>query len=76
MLFRSRLHPSQKVDPAVGIELMVKTGDAVTAGEPIAIVHCRDLALGERAVEMMGATCRIGDEPVTPAELVVEESGA
>jgi len=71
-----RLHPSQTVDPAVGIELIVKTGDAVTAGAPVAIVHCRDLALGERAVEMMAGACRIGDEPVEPAELIVERSVA
>ena len=70
-----RLHPSQAVDPAVGVELMVKTGDVVTTGEPVAIVHCRDLALGERAVEMMVAAYRIGEEPVEPPELVVEESG-
>jgi pyrimidine-nucleoside phosphorylase len=71
-----RLHPAQKVDPAVGIELAVKVGDAVTAGEPVAIVHCRDLALGQRAVEMLEATCVIGEEPVEPPELVLEASRA
>jgi len=71
-----RLHPSQKVDPAVGIELTVKTGDAVTAGEPVAIVHCRDLNLGQRAVDMMEETCVISEERVEPAELVLEQSGA
>ncbi len=71
-----RLHHAQKVDPAVGVELTVKTGDPVTAGETVAIVHCRDLSLGQRAVEMMGETCVIGEEPVEPPELVLEQSGA
>jgi len=69
-----RLHPSQSVDPAVGIELHAKVGDAVTAGAPIAVVHCRDLSVGERAVEMVAAACAVSDERVEPRELVVEES--
>jgi pyrimidine-nucleoside phosphorylase/thymidine phosphorylase len=69
-----RLHPSQSVDPAVGIELRAKTGDVVTGGAPMAVVHCRDLSLGERAVEMVTAACAVSDEHVPPPELVVEES--
>jgi predicted deacylase len=58
------------------VELNVKIGDAVTAGEPVALVHCRDLTLGERAVEMMAGTYVIGEEPVEPGDLVLEQSGA
>jgi pyrimidine-nucleoside phosphorylase/thymidine phosphorylase len=69
-----RLHPSQHVDPAAGIELMVKVGDAVTAGEPLAMVHCRDAAVGARGVEMVTSAYRLGDEPVDPGDLVLVES--
>ena len=69
-----RLHPNQHIDPAVGVELLVKTADPVTAGQPTAVIHCRDPALGERAVEMMAAAYRIGDEPVEPPELIIQES--
>lgn len=70
-----RLHPAQHVDPAVGVELHAKVGDAVTAGQPIAVIHCRDQALGERAVQMMSDACVIGDDHVEPSELIIEESG-
>ncbi len=69
-----RLHPSQHVDPAVGIVLNAKIGDPVTSGAPMAVVHCRDAEVGERAVQMMRDACGITDEPVTPRELVIEES--
>jgi pyrimidine-nucleoside phosphorylase/thymidine phosphorylase len=69
-----RLHPSQSVDPAVGIELHAKVGDAVAAGAPIAVVHCRDLSIGERAVEMVAAACTVSGERVESPELVVSES--
>ena len=71
-----RLHPSQEVDPAVGIELNVGVGSAVTRGEPIALVHCRDEQLGERAVQMVQEAARIGVDPVDRPELVIEESHA
>jgi pyrimidine-nucleoside phosphorylase len=70
-----RLHRAQHVDPAVGIVLNAKIGDPVTRGAPLAVVHCRDAEVGERAVQLMRDACGISDEPVTPPELVIEESG-
>ena len=43
-----RLHPEQSIDPVVGIELLVRPGDEVAAGEPVAVVHARDSWAGER----------------------------
>jgi pyrimidine-nucleoside phosphorylase len=43
-----RLHPAQRVDTAVGVELLAGIGDPVVRGEPVAIVHARDQWLGER----------------------------
>lgn len=69
-----RLHPSQQVDPAVGIELLAKIGDGVSAGAPMAVVHCRDQEIGARAVEMIAAACSTSHEDVARPELVIEES--
>jgi pyrimidine-nucleoside phosphorylase len=68
-----RLHPTQQVDPAVGVELTAKIGDAVSRGAPLAVVHCRDPELGARAVQMMRDASGLSDQPVTPLELVIEE---
>jgi pyrimidine-nucleoside phosphorylase len=66
-----RLHPDQMVDPAVGVQLLAKIGDPAAAGEPLAIVHARDRALGERAVAAVLAAYRVEDGPAAPPPLVV-----
>lgn len=45
-----KFYPAQMVDPAVGIELLAEIGSVVAVGEPIAMVHASDRALGDRAV--------------------------
>ncbi len=69
-----RLHPAQAVDPAVGVELLVKSGQEVSAGAPVAVVHARDMSLGDRAVEMIREAYEIGGERTAPPDLVIEES--
>ncbi|MDX6645410.1 MAG: pyrimidine-nucleoside phosphorylase, partial [Miltoncostaeaceae bacterium] len=54
-----RLHPDQVNDPAVGVQLLAKIGDPAAAGEPLAIVHARDRALGERAAATVLAAYRV-----------------
>lgn len=39
-----RLQKTDLIDPAVGLELLVHLGDAVTAGQPLARIHARDAA--------------------------------
>jgi pyrimidine-nucleoside phosphorylase len=63
-----RLHPTQSVDYAVGLELLAKVGDPVVAGEPIAMVHARDAWLGEGCVAAIASAVTIGDQlPTGPA---------
>lgn len=50
-----RLHASQSVDPAVGIELLADPGEPLEPGRPAAQVHARDSWSGERAAEMVAA---------------------
>ncbi len=56
-----RLHRSQAVDHAVGVELLAKVGEPVVAGEPIAMVHARDSWLVEGCVADIGGAVTIGD---------------
>ena len=60
-----RLHPFQQVDHSVGVELLAKCGESVTAGAPLAMVHARDAWLGDHAVAEIGASfvVRDGSDP-------------
>ncbi len=69
-----RLHPAQRVDPSVGVVLTVKTGDQVGAGHTLAVVHCRDPEVGDRAVQMVREAYALDAEPVPVPDLVIEES--
>jgi pyrimidine-nucleoside phosphorylase/thymidine phosphorylase len=51
------------VDPAVGIVLHKKVGDAVALREPLCTVHYNADALGERAKDMLLRSYHIADAP-------------
>ena len=48
-----RLDPGQVIDPAVGVEMLVRVGDTVTTGQPVAMIHASDDWLAGRAEEML-----------------------
>jgi pyrimidine-nucleoside phosphorylase len=56
-----RLHPDQSIDPAVGVELLVRPGDAVAAGQPLAVIHARDGWAAEEARRMAEAWFWVGE---------------
>ena len=49
-----RARKGERVDPAVGLDLAVTTGDQVARGEPLAVVHART----DEAAEAAGAALR------------------
>ena len=55
-----RLHPDQSIDPATGMELLVRPGDVVDAGQPMAVIHARDGWAAEEARRMADAWFRVG----------------
>ena len=59
-----RERKEDSVDPAVGIVLHKKVGDAVSIGEPLATVHYNEEALAHRARELLVKSYRITDLPV------------
>ena len=66
-----RLHSDQSIDPVVGIELLVRPGDAVAAGEPMALVHARDEWAGERARDMLALAFRVGAEDADDGPVIL-----
>ena len=61
------------VDPAVGIMVVAKPGDAVRQGAPVLELHYRDRARLEVAIRLTSQAITIGDEPPPPARLIVGE---
>ncbi|MDH3462338.1 MAG: thymidine phosphorylase, partial [Acidimicrobiia bacterium] len=67
-----RERKEDQIDPGVGITLLRKIGDPVTTGDTLARVRFNDSDLWESQREGLGAAWTIGDEPVTPSDLVLE----
>ena len=61
------------VDPAVGIMVVAKPGDAVRAGAPVLELHYRNRGRLEAAIRLTGQAITIGDEPPAPRRLIVGE---
>src|SRR5581483_9330103 len=61
------------VDPAVGIMITAKPGDAVKAGDPILELHYRDRARLEAALTLAKQAITIGDRQPAAMRLIVGE---
>lgn len=59
-----RERKEDSVDPAVGIVLHKKVGDAVAAGEPLATIHYNAETRGTRAQQLLAESYQISDAPV------------
>ncbi len=68
-----RAYKGQPVDPAVGVVLARKVGDAVAAGDPLATVHARRREDAERAAARLREAYHIGPEPVAPPPLLLDD---
>ena len=67
---------ADKVDFAVGFERPKKIGDAVTAGEPLMIMHYNDAPRATEAAHMVRDAYKIEDKPVTTSlPLIVQKIG-
>lgn len=58
------------IDPAAGLHLLRRTGEAVRAGEPLAILYGADDALIEEASEIYLRAIAIDEQPSTRAPLI------
>ena len=61
------------IDHRVGLEILVRIGDAVEQGEPLAIIYSDDSDRRQAAEEAIGAAIRIGESAPPSNPLVVEK---
>ena len=67
-----RIHPSDRIDPAVGLSQVSALGEPVGAQRPLAIVHARGSGPAGEAGQRVREAFVVGDAPV-PAEPVLVE---
>jgi pyrimidine-nucleoside phosphorylase len=72
LLGAGRTRTTDAVDPAVGVAELVKVGQAVTKGMPLAMLHANDEDRLRQAEQLIAAAFRIGPDPAPPAPLVLE----
>ncbi len=70
---RSRM--DSPIDPAVGVVLHRKVGDAVVAGEPLCTLLVNDETRFAEAMTLIQDSYLLGDEPVIPPPLIFERMG-
>ncbi len=63
---------SDVIDPAVGFSNILRLGDKVSKGMPLAVVHAAREGAAKQAAQSVTAAITIGDEHVEPPSLVHE----
>jgi pyrimidine-nucleoside phosphorylase len=65
-----RAQKEDRIDPAVGLTLVVKVGDQVDRGDEIGTVHARDDVAAQDAAGRLLSSLQLSEEPVSPPPLV------
>jgi pyrimidine-nucleoside phosphorylase len=71
-----RAHKDDTIDPGVGVTVMAKLGDRVTAGDPLAIVRYSDESRWRAQRQHLTSAWDISSEDVEPPQLVIERFDA
>ncbi len=72
LLGAGRFVKEDTIDPAVGVELWRKVGDAVKFGELLAILHVNEETNLTHARTQVESAYAISKDPVTPPALIIE----
>jgi pyrimidine-nucleoside phosphorylase/thymidine phosphorylase len=76
LLGAGRARVDSTIDPAVGVILHKKQGDAVEPGEPLCTLHVNDERHLQEALQLIQGAYRLGDHPEpVPALIRVRPSG-
>ncbi|HHW08813.1 MAG TPA: thymidine phosphorylase [Firmicutes bacterium] len=68
-----RRRKEDRIDPSAGIELLVKPGEEIVPGRPLAVIHAQDTFLAEEAAARVKAAFTIRSEPLpAPEPLIVD----
>ncbi|MDB6126417.1 MAG: pyrimidine-nucleoside phosphorylase [Verrucomicrobia bacterium] len=70
-----RARAEDKIDAAVGISGLVKVGEKIAAGAPLAVFHANSEATLEEARKMLAGGIMIGETPRAPIKLIDEIIG-
>ncbi len=65
-----RAKKEDTIDPAVGLTIQKKVGDAIRTGEPLCTLHYNDAARLDEARRLVGTAYRIGPDPPVARPLV------
>ena len=65
-----RTDKDSPIDPAVGLVMRKKVGQAVTEGECLAVIHGSSEEKARAAAQLLLKACRIGGEPPVKAKLI------
>jgi pyrimidine-nucleoside phosphorylase len=76
LLGAGRFVKEDRVDQAVGLEVLRKVGERVEKGDPLAILHVNDETNLDQARSLVTQAFTLGEERVTPPPLIVERVGA
>ncbi|MEI8351087.1 MAG: thymidine phosphorylase [bacterium] len=72
LLGAGRTKTTDRVDPAAGVSGLVKVGERVEAGTPLATLHCASQDRMEAALPLAGGAFVIGDQDARVSPLVWE----
>jgi pyrimidine-nucleoside phosphorylase len=72
VLGAGRAKTDDKVDFAVGVSGLVKVGEPVESGQPLAVIHANDESRLAEARKMVQAAFSVGPEAPSPPPLVVD----
>lgn len=70
-----RMIETDDVDPAVGLSNVVRIGERVEAGQPLAVVHAARPTLADRAVGTVQAAITLDEGAAQTPELIIEQVG-
>jgi pyrimidine-nucleoside phosphorylase len=76
LLGAGRETAADRIDPAVGITVRARPGDALEAGEPVLELHYRDEARLAAAIPVAERSIAIGDRAPAEAPLIIDVIGA
>jgi pyrimidine-nucleoside phosphorylase len=72
LLGAGRRNIEDVIDPAAGITVEARLGNALRTGDPLATMHFSDKGKADAAEPILRGSFLLGDEPATPPPLVYE----
>ncbi|UOA31039.1 Thymidine phosphorylase [Sulfitobacter sp. DSM 110093] len=70
-----RVVEADQIDPAVGLSEVLRLGDQVRAGQPLAMIHAARPEAADTAKAAVLAAITLGDTPVKVPDLILERIG-